>query len=183
MEIDDLLTSAFKVLAALSIDVFEFVCQNQTHVKRSNSFQMTQTQDCDMTAKYVKLSDYIKPLSQYDAASVKDECDMEEFFKCLRIDDFSSWSETFGKRVKRVAIAEWMCTDTIVEIHLYFFDGEFVAVSFQSARKSRVQLKWANLEAAGKIRKFIYSILEEEDELSVDLIEPDELIDRRWFER
>lgn len=181
MEIDNLLTSAFKVLAALSIDVFEFVCQNQTRVKRSNSFQMTQTQDSDMTAKYVKLTDYIKPLSQYDAGSVKDECDMEEFFKCLGIDAFSSWSETFGKRVKRVAIAEWMCSDTIVGIHLYFFDGEFVAVSFQSARKSRVQLKWANLEAAGKIRKFIYSILEEE--LSVVLIEPDELIDRRWFER
>jgi predicted HicB family RNase H-like nuclease len=60
MEIDEcLLSSALQALSEMSVDTFEAACQKAGHnpIKHSNSFQMTQTQDCDMTAKYVECNE------------------------------------------------------------------------------------------------------------------------------
>ena len=43
--------------------------------------------------------------------------------------------------------SRWQCTDSWVGIRLYFYEGEFVAVSSQSARKSHENFDWKDKES------------------------------------
>ena len=58
-------------------------------------------------------------------------------------------------------IGQWMCTDTVVGYKAYFFDGVFVAMSKQEARKSDEEFEWASEELAVEDKKYLISLMEE----------------------
>ncbi len=68
----------------------------------------------------------------------------------------------FAERVKEVPLNTWMCTDTMVGLYAYFFDGQFVAISWKPYRKSAERLFWESEELAQWVKKFIDSLLQEE---------------------
>ncbi len=61
-------------------------------------------------------------------------------------------------RLKAWWAHSWICTDTEVGLALYFFEGEFVAASFQPYRKSDTEFEWASQEAFDKVRAYITEI-------------------------
>lgn len=120
----------------------------------------------------------VKPLDSYDRSS---DPDLEAFERDLNIGTYFGWHEEFDRRVRRIPINTWMCTDTNVGIYAYFFDGEFVALSFQSARKSDINIKWMYTDAARRVREFIRSLRDQDDEIDVKLIVRDEGLDDWWI--
>jgi hypothetical protein len=68
-------------------------------------------------------------------------------------------------------ISQWYCTDTYVGSNMYFFDGGFVAMSHQPARKSSTTFQWATQRAYDTVREYVKNLEEIEDELETpDLI-------------
>lgn len=65
------------------------------------------------------------------------------------------------ERLKAYWVENWLCTDTCVGGRMYFFDGEPVAYSYQSARKSHEQFAWFSQEAAEKVRDFVQELSKE----------------------
>lgn len=97
------------------------------------------------------------------------EADIEEFASIFDIN--ISWDERFGKRVKEHYIQKWMCTDTWVGMKAYYMDDEPVAASYQSARKSSVDLQFLSKEAAMKVREFIISLQVEKEETNIPILD------------
>lgn len=62
--------------------------------------------------------------------------------------------------------ARWICTDTWVGGLLYFFEDEFVALSWQSARKSYEEFYWVSKEAYEKVGNYLESIRQVEHHMS-----------------
>lgn len=77
-------------------------------------------------------------------------------------------------RLKSYWVENWLCTDTWVGGRMYFFDGEPVAYSFQSARKADEQFAWFSQEAAEKVRGFLLELFEEK--LKVNIVDVNEEI-------
>lgn len=69
-----------------------------------------------------------------------------------------AWDPEFDKRMRAYPIRVWMCTDTMVGIYVYFLDGELVAVSCQSARKSSKTYRFVSDEAWTKIHNLLRSL-------------------------
>lgn len=85
-------------------------------------------------------------------------------------------------RIQQKYIASWICTDTRVGLSVYFFDGEPVAVSGQSGRKSREQVEFLSLDAAGRVRNYLESLIPPENRIEPSLVNLEEEIDPGWFE-
>ncbi len=68
----------------------------------------------------------------------------------------------FSERIKELSLNTWMCTDTMVGLYAYFFDGQFVAISWKPYHKSHAHLYWESEELAQFAKKFIDSLLQEE---------------------
>lgn len=94
---------------------------------------------------------------------------------------FFGWSEEFNERVKVMPINTWICTDTWVGVNAYYLDGEFVALSFKSARKVRTEFKWTSVEAATKVQALIRKISAENEKFSFPLIRADEDMSTDWI--
>jgi hypothetical protein len=57
--------------------------------------------------------------------------------------------------------ANWHCTDKTVGYKVYFYEGEPVAVSEQTGRKSSEEIEWISKEAFKKVKDYIMSFAEE----------------------
>lgn len=75
-------------------------------------------------------------------------------------------------KLKCYWVANHYCTDTYVGYRAYFLEDEFVALSYQPARKSDEAYEWVSKEAFIKVRNYILSLQVEE---SVDF--PEEFLD------
>jgi hypothetical protein len=68
-------------------------------------------------------------------------------------------------------VANHCCTDTWVGFRAYFFDGEFVAQSYQPARKSAESFEWTSKENGLKVRDYILSLSLENNDFDVKIME------------
>lgn len=64
-----------------------------------------------------------------------------------------------GKRLVAYWVAPHYCTDSIVGERMYFFDGEPVAYSVQSGRKSSEEFYWISKDAATKVYRYGIEIM------------------------
>lgn len=103
----------------------------------------------------------------------EDYADIDDFSRAANADVYIGWSDTWNERVKGYWFVRWLCTDTWVGRRVYFLDGEPLAVSYQSARKSDEYIQFVSEEMADKCRKFLYE-LHGEGEPSYDLCDMDE---------
>lgn len=122
----------------------------------------------------------IKPFDQYDSKDLR-ESDMEHFESDLQTGTWIGWDRQWDDHVKSVAINEWCCTDTMVGLHAHFFDGEFVALTFQRGRKWECEIFWKSKAHSKKVRDFILSIKGEEENC-VSIINEDDIIGDHWLE-
>lgn len=88
---------------------------------------------------------------------------------------YDGWYQAFNERVSCRPVNAWLCTDEMVGVFSYYFDGELVALSFQSARMSDIEFKWVSRDAALRVREFILdlagdsfvvSVIGDDDEVS-----------------
>lgn len=85
------------------------------------------------------------------------------------------WVEV--ERIKAYWAGSWRCTDTEVGYCLYFFDGEPMAFSSQTARKSEEEFKWFSEAIAQRVRDYLLSLVPEEDNsLNIDVVALDDEI-------
>lgn len=120
----------------------------------------------------------VKPFDQYDTKDFQDS-NSDHFGRDLQIGHYIDCDQRWDDRMCRVAINEWLCTDTMVGVHAHFFDRKFVALSFQAGRKCDCHIYWQSKEDAMRVRDFILSL--REDELSLNLIEPDDVLAYDWL--
>lgn len=75
------------------------------------------------------------------------------------------------ERLKGYWIGGWQCTDTWVGYIMYFLDDEPVGWSSQVGRKYDTDYEWFGEQSAEKVRKYILSLMREEESPSVNLID------------
>jgi hypothetical protein len=107
-----------------------------------------------------KLRDLIYGVDRSEANT--DWSDMEVFAKALGMNEY--YNCDFSQRVKKHWLSKWMCTDTWVGMAAFYMDGEPVAVSRQTARKSDEEIEFISKEAAEKIRKYIVELTADPDD-------------------
>lgn len=95
------------------------------------------------------------------------QVDWEELSSVFNIYNLS-WSD--DTRLKAYYIKTWYCTDSWVGIRAYFLDDEFVAISYQSGRKSNEDFGFVSNELALKTKVYLQSLVEE-DEFKIDILE------------
>lgn len=78
------------------------------------------------------------------------------------------------ENMKAYWFAKWVCTDTWVGGRVYFLYGKPVAVSWQSGRKSPENFEFISTEAADNVRKYLYSLIQEDDDSAVVIANLDE---------
>lgn len=114
----------------------------------------------------IKLSDVldlVKPLDQYEHTT---DANISDFELDLNTDtnlDYAidAWNEC-NIHMRQVPINTWVCTDTEVGVYGYFFDGRFVALSFQEGRKCDTTIMWASIEDAHEVYNFMRSLAPKE---------------------
>lgn len=86
--------------------------------------------------------------------------DLEHFCEVLGLDrwDYGSNEDVFEARMTAYWLNNWCCTDTTVGTRVYFLDGEFVAIGYQSARKNPNDITFVSNAAAIQVRDFILSL-------------------------
>jgi len=89
--------------------------------------------------------------------------DLESFAQELFASPPYGWSPVFGDRVKGYYIKKWLCTDTWVGLVAYFWNGEPLAVSYQSARKSSEKFQFVSVDVANRLKSFILELTESND--------------------
>ena len=87
--------------------------------------------------------------------------------------------EDLQNRMRGYYIHVWQCTDTWVGSIAWFLDGEFVYYTFQNARKSNIDYKYASKEAYNKVVVFVLSMLRQ-DERESDLMDLEEEIPEKF---
>lgn len=117
----------------------------------------------------ITLAELISEISTLSAAIATIEPNLDTLEAELETGTYLGWSEAFNERVKCRCINTWTCTDTLVGLNAYYLDNEFVAFSFQSARKSDIHFYWVSLEIAKRVKTFILE-LSGEDQLKITLI-------------
>lgn len=88
----------------------------------------------------------------------KTEPEWGDFAQILGLSHLDYNYDEFTQGLSGYHYAKWLCTDTYVGGTVYFLDGEAVAVSWQSARKSEEDINFLSLEAAEKVRQFMLDI-------------------------
>lgn len=109
-----------------------------------------------------------------------EEASVALFERALSTGTFLGWSEEFGQVMKRIPLNTWVCTDTEVGFCAYQFRGEVVAVSWQSARKSDVEMHWLSRDAALQVRAFIRELDERREPLDLQLIDVNAPVLAHW---
>lgn len=88
--------------------------------------------------------------------------------------EYLDWSN--DERLTKHFIKPHYCTDTWVGMSAYFLDGEFVAISDQSGRKSDEFFNFISKEKATLVREYLISLIEgEKDEPTFDLLSDEDL--------
>ena len=82
------------------------------------------------------------------------------------VNDAYGWYE--DSRIKSIGIKEWYCSNQNVGWTAYFLDNEFVFLTSQSGRKDDVYYNWESLESRNKVKNYIHSLADgEEDDINL----------------
>ena len=109
----------------------------------------------------MKMRDLINAVERNDKNSTS--ADIDEFCRELDLNEYPGWNKEFDDAVKGYWLTKWLCSDTWVGCAVYYMNGEPVAISTQTARKSSTEYEFVSLEAATKLRKFILECLGESE--------------------
>ena len=121
-------------------------------------------------------------VARLDIAAAEPFCDIDSLEESLDTRSQLQYSEEAGARLKRLAINEWICSDTDVGVYAYFFDDKFVAISQQPGRRADVTWKWLSQEAMYQVRDFIRSIEEYVCLRNVEILKDGEALESYWLE-
>lgn len=103
----------------------------------------------------------------FEDTSIQDDVNWEDITSIFDIFNLY-WSE--DKRLKTYFIKTWYCTDSYVGVRAYFLDGEFVAISEQNGRKSNEDFEFTSKKTAKKVRDYLLSLVDEENEVKFSVI-------------
>jgi len=126
----------------------------------------------------MKILDAIKNVDK--SYNNETEADFSDFCRELGIVDGIGYYTEFAERVRGYYLIKWICTDTWVGTIVYFLDNEPIAVSTQNARKSDTNYAFVSKEAANKMRDFILSIIDKEEN-EVGVLDPEIEIDDFYY--
>lgn len=85
----------------------------------------------------------------------------------------SCWGITDCNRLASYWYTAWYCTDTWVGGLIYFLDGQPVAVSYKSGRKSSENFKWLSDKTYADTKQYIMSLITDEED-STEYVDLDE---------
>lgn len=87
--------------------------------------------------------------------------DFSKLFQEVGLNEFDAdVSQLFeDRRMTRVEITSWLCTDRIVGLTAYFFDGRFALLGNLPARKSDETFTWASTEMFESVRDYLKSFI------------------------
>lgn len=122
----------------------------------------------------MKLIDALRNVKRDDETFPEaNEAPMEEICQSLGME--YDWHDTESdKRIRSYGVLNWVCTDTHVGFNAIYVDGSLAGMTYQSARKSDVEVKWLSQEIAETTRRMIMS---NRSTPEYDIINPDEEID------
>jgi hypothetical protein len=92
------------------------------------------------------------------------------------------WPREFAARVKKHWINSWVCTGATVGLAVYTFDGEPIAISTQVGKKHKEEIEFISIEAAQKIRAFIFSFIVAREKAPA-IANLDEVIAESWLNK
>jgi len=92
----------------------------------------------------------------------------EELADVFRINNLNYSND---ERLKSYYLKAHLCTDSYVGIKTYFLDDKLVAISNQVGRKYSEEFGFVSQEAAIELKKYLLSLVEEEEEEKYELIE------------
>lgn len=118
----------------------------------------------------MKIKEILKVLDKTDKNSVIPK--WENFGSFLFIDSYDYDWEKWERHLKGFYFAKWLCTDTYVGGVIYFLDDEFVAASWQGGRKRIECIEFLSIDHSKKVRNFMFSCMELEEE-KVSLLNSD----------
>lgn len=120
--------------------------------------------------KTMKLKDVIKNIN-FEDKNIQSDIDWEGLGNAIDIPNY--WSLWFEQeRLKAYFIQQWLCTDSWVGVRAYFLDGKIIAVSSQLGRKMGEDFAFTSKEDAEKLKAYIQSLInEEEDEIKVEILD------------
>ena len=111
----------------------------------------------------MKLRELIKRVDKSDKNKTSiDPTELAELFGYYDMLSIDSYEE-FDKRMIGYWIHVTIDTDTWVGIEACFLDGEFVMLRTQTARKSDENYEFKDVESKNKVKNFIFSYIDEED--------------------
>jgi hypothetical protein len=120
--------------------------------------------DISMREIIQRLDSPVEPF--YGDDSLCEECGVDSILASLSDHGFT-----------RRPIWRWLCTDTVVGLFAVYWHGEFVCVSWQSARKNHTQYQWASEDSFYRVKSLLEKLWrEEQDKPRIDLLNWDELI-------
>lgn len=132
---------------------------------------------------------------QFNAAHAVPYYDIEQIWDS--ISDRTVWAhnyDLFSEHCAYIPIQSWICTDTRVGLFAYFFDQEFVCISYQPYRKSDINFYWKSQQSRDLVKAFIERNCVNPDDRNLLLINKDALakiedsingilVDREWYEQ
>ena len=122
----------------------------------------------------MKWSEAIAKIDWNDPHQVEDWADITGLVTELGYEYYDAcfYGEAVQRRVKKVWLKRWLCTDTYVGAAAYFLDGEIITISWQNARKNDEYFYFVSAGARNKMKDFICSLQDEQgDEFSVANLE------------
>ena len=120
--------------------------------------------------KKMKLKDIVKNIN-FDDKKIQDDIAWDDLASDLELD---KWGLDFKQeRLKAYFIEKWYCTDSYVGYRAYFFDGKFIALSYQGGRKSDEQFQFTSIEDAQILKDYIKALIGEEEALRVGVLDMD----------
>lgn len=92
----------------------------------------------------------------------------EYFFQEFDLDTYNLDCNSIFKeeKLKEHHYYKWLCTDTHVGYSLYSYNGQVVAWSKQTSRKSDKQFQWVSIELYNEVRTYVESFINKEDMVS-----------------
>jgi hypothetical protein len=76
------------------------------------------------------------------------------------------WSD--DTRLKCYFVRRWYCTDKFVGLRAYSLDGNFIAYSYQYGRKSDEDFPFLSKEHKVKLRDYLFSLVETQEDINDD---------------
>jgi len=77
-----------------------------------------------------------------------------------------------NEKIRSAFVIKWLCTDTVVGVRAYFFDGEFCCLSKQECRKCDEEvIGWVSQAMADKVHDYLHSLIPQKEKVEIEVLE------------